>query len=196
MADNRNISSLVNTNTLNNLSKSNRPKSFGDQSSNPEKLVNSSLGKKQELQIELKKLVVKEIEEKVKYGETLLSLYKQYQPSPPTKPTLTFEQYEQKKIEAEVEYTNIIIEIDLQKNEINKQIQDISKDPYQNIKNIRNATTSDKIIGGLAGAAVLAQTVGAGVSGVQSVAFPIANAISSVNATARAVNNLRSIIGR
>jgi len=67
---------------------------------------------------------------------------------------------------------------------------------YQNIKNIRNATTSDKIIGGLAGAAVLAQTVGAGVSGVQSVAFPIANAISSVNATARAVNNLRSIIGR
>jgi hypothetical protein len=135
MADNRNISSLVNTNTLNTLSNVKRPKSFGDQSSNPEKLVNSSLGKKQELQIELKKLVVKEIEEKVKYGETLLSLYKQYQPSPPTKPTLTFEQYEQKKIEAEVEYTNIIIEIDLQKNEINKQIQDISKDPYQNIKN-------------------------------------------------------------
>jgi hypothetical protein len=135
MADNRNISSLVNTNTLNTLSNVKRPKSFGDQSSNPEKLVNSSLGKKQELQIELKKLVAKEIEEKVKYGETLLSLYKQYQPSPPTKPTLTFEQYEQKKIEAEVEYTNIIIEIDLQKNEINKQIQDISKDPYQNIKN-------------------------------------------------------------
>jgi hypothetical protein len=135
MADNRNISSLVNTNTLNTLSNVKRPKSFGDQSSNPEKLVNSSLGKKQELQIELKKLIAKEIEEKVKYGETLSILYKQYQPSPPTKPTLTFEQYEQKKIEAEVEYTNIIIEIDLQKNEINKQIQDISKDPYQNIKN-------------------------------------------------------------
>jgi hypothetical protein len=135
MADNRNISSLINTNTLNTLSNVKRPKSFGDQSSNPEKLVNSSLGKKQELQIELKKLVVKEIEEKVKYGETLSNLYKQYQPSPPTKPTLTFEQYEQKKIEAELEYTNIIIEIDFQKNEINKQIQDISKDPYQNIKN-------------------------------------------------------------
>ena len=135
MADNRNISSLVNTNTLNTLSNVKRPKSFGDQSLNPERLVNSSLGKKQELQIELKKLVVKEIEEKVKYGETLSNLYKQYQPSPPTKPTLTFEQYEQKKIEAELEYTNIIIEIDLQKNEINKQIQDISKDPYQNIKN-------------------------------------------------------------
>ena len=135
MADNRNISSLVNTNTLNTLSNVKRPKSFGDQSSNPERLVNSSLGKKQELQIELKKLVVKEIEEKVKYGETLLSLYKQYQPTPPTKPTLTFEQYEQKKTEAEIEYTNIIIEIDLQKNEISKQIQDILKDPYQNIKN-------------------------------------------------------------
>jgi hypothetical protein len=135
MADNRNISSLVNTNTLNTLSNVKRPKSFGDQSLNPERLVNSSLGKKQELQIELKKLVVKEIEEKVKYGETLSNLYKQYQPSPPTKPTLTFEQYEQKKIEAELEYTNIIIEIDFQKNEINKQIQDISKDPYQNIKN-------------------------------------------------------------
>jgi len=64
---------------------------------------------------------------------------------------------------------------------------------YQNIKNIKNATTSDKIIGGLAGAAVLAQTVSAGVSGVQSVAFPIANALSSVNATARAVNNLRNV---
>lgn len=67
---------------------------------------------------------------------------------------------------------------------------------YQNIKNVKNASTSDKIIGGLAGAAALASTVKAGVGGVQSVAFPIANAISTVNATARAVNNLRSIVGR
>ena len=98
-------------------------------------LVNSSLGKKQELQKELKKLVTKEIEEKVKYGKILNDLYNQYQPTPPSKSILTFEQYEQKKIEAEAAYNNIIIEINLQKNEINKQIQDISNDPYQNIKN-------------------------------------------------------------
>jgi hypothetical protein len=136
MADNRNISSLVNTNTLNTLSSVQRPKSFGDQTSNDsEKIVNSSLGKKQELQLELKKLVTKEIEEKVKYGKTLNDLFNQFQPPPPTKATLTFEQYELKKKEAEVAYTNIINEISLQKNEINKQIQDISNDPYQNIKN-------------------------------------------------------------
>ena len=46
MADNRNISSLVNSNTLNTLSSVIRPKSFGDQlSNNNEKIVNSSLGK-------------------------------------------------------------------------------------------------------------------------------------------------------
>ena len=136
MADNRNISSLVNSNTLNTLSSVIRPKSFGDQlSNNNEKIVNSSLGKKQELQIELQKLVTKESEEKVKYGKILNDLFNQFQPTPPTKATLTFEQYEKEKIEAEVLYTNIIIEIDLQKNEIDKQIQDISNDPYKNIKN-------------------------------------------------------------
>ena len=136
MADNRNISSLVNSNTLNTLSSVIRPKSFGDQlSNNNEKIVNSSLGKKQELQLELKKLDAKESEEKVKYGKILNDLFNQFQPTPPTKATLTFEQYEKEKIEAEVLYTNIIIEIDLQKNEIDKQIQDISNDPYKNIKN-------------------------------------------------------------
>ena len=136
MADNRNISSLVNSNTLNTLSSVIRPKSFGDQlSNNNEKIVNSSLGKKQELQLELKKLDAKESEEKVKYGKILNDLFNQFQPTPPTKATLTFEQYEQEKIKAEVAYTNIIIEIDLQKNEVNKQIQDISNDPYKNIKN-------------------------------------------------------------
>ena len=136
MADNRNISSLVNSNTLNTLSSVIRPKSFGDQlSNNNEKIVNSSLGKKQELKIEFDKLVTKESEEKVKYGKILNDLFNQFQPPPPTKATLTFEQYEQEKIEAEVAYTNIIIEIDLQKNEVNKQIQDISNDPYKNIKN-------------------------------------------------------------
>ena len=136
MADNRNISSLVNSNTLNTLSSVIRPKSFGDQlSNNNEKIINSSLGKKQELQIELQKLVTKESEEKVKYGKILNDLFNQFQPTPPTKATLTFEQYEKEKIEAEVLYTNIIIEIDLQKNEIDKQIQDISNDPYKNIKN-------------------------------------------------------------
>ena len=136
MADNRNISSLVNSNTLNTLSSVIRPKSFGDQlSNNNEKIVNSSLGKKQELKIEFDKLVTKEIKENVKYAKTLNDLFNQFQPTPPTKATLTFEQYEQKKIEAEIAYTNIIIEIDLQKNEINKQIKDISNDPYKNIKN-------------------------------------------------------------
>ena len=136
MADNRNISSLVNSNTLNTLSSVIRPKSFGDQlSNNNEKIVNSSLGKKQELKIEFDKLVTKESEEKVKYGKILNDLFNQFQPPPPTKATLTFEQYEQEKIKAEVAYTNIIIEIDLQKNEVNKQIQDISNDPYKNIKN-------------------------------------------------------------
>ena len=136
MADNRNISSLVNSNTLNTLSSVIRPKSFGDQlSNNNEKIINSSLGKKQELHIELQKLVTKESEEKVKYGKILNDLFNQFQPTPPTKATLTFEQYEKEKIEAEVLYTNIIIEIDLQKNEIDKQIQDISNDPYKNIKN-------------------------------------------------------------
>ena len=136
MADNRNISSLVNSNTLNTLSSVIRPKSFGDQlSNNNEKIVNSSLGKKQELQLELKKLDAKESEEKVKYGKILNDLFNQFQPTPPTKATLTFEQYEKEKIEAEVLYTNIIIEIDFQKNEIDKQIQDISNDPYKNIKN-------------------------------------------------------------
>ena len=136
MADNRNISSLVNSNTLNTLSSVIRPKSFGDQlSNNNEKIVNSSLGKKQELKIEFDKLVTKESEEKVKYGKILNDLFNQFQPTPPTKATLTFEQYEKEKIEAEVLYTNIIIEIDLQKNEIDKQIQDISNDPYKNIKN-------------------------------------------------------------
>jgi hypothetical protein len=136
MADNRNISSLVNSNTLNTLSSVIRPKSFGDQLSNDtEKIVNSSLGKKQELQFNLAKLVQDEVEEKVKYAKTLNDLFNQFQPPPPTKATLTFEQYEQKKIEAEILYTNIIIEIDLQKNEVNKQIQDISNNPYQNIKN-------------------------------------------------------------
>ena len=136
MADNRNISSLVNSNTLNTLSSVIRPKSFGDQlSNNNEKIVNSSLGKKQELKIEFDKLVTKESEEKVKYGKILNDLFNQFQPTPPTKATLTFEQYEKEKIEAEVLYTNIIIEIDFQKNEIDKQIQDISNDPYKNIKN-------------------------------------------------------------
>ena len=136
MADNRNISSLVNSNTLNTLSSVIRPKSFGDQlSNNNEKIVNSSLGKKQELKIEFDKLVTKESEEKVKYGKILNDLFNQFQPTPPTKATLTFEQYEKEKIEAEVLYTNIIIEIDLQKNEIDKQIKDISNDPYKNIKN-------------------------------------------------------------
>ena len=136
MADNRNISSLVNSNTLNTLSSVIRPKSFGDQlSNNNEKIVNSSLGKKQELQLELKKLDAEKIEENVKYAKILNDLFNQFQPTPPTKATLTFEQYEKEKIEAEVLYTNIIIEIDLQKNEIDKQIQDISNDPYKNIKN-------------------------------------------------------------
>ena len=76
MADNRNISSLVNSNTLNTLSSVIRPKSFGDQlSNNNEKIINSSLGKKQELQIELQKLVTKESEEKVKYGKILNDLF-------------------------------------------------------------------------------------------------------------------------
>ena len=136
MADNRNISSLVNSNTLNTLSSVIRPKSFGDQlSNNNEKIVNSSLGKKQELQLELKKLDAEKIEENVKYAKILNDLFNQFQPTPPTKATLTFEQYEKEKIEAEVLYTNIIIEIDLQKNEIDKQIKDISNDPYKNIKN-------------------------------------------------------------
>ena len=136
MADNRNISSLVNSNTLNTLSSVIRPKSFGDQlSNNNEKIVNSSLGKKQELQLELKKLDAEKIEENVKYAKILNDLFNQFQPTPPTKATLTFEQYEKEKIEAEVLYTNIIIEIDFQKNEIDKQIQDISNDPYKNIKN-------------------------------------------------------------
>jgi hypothetical protein len=66
---------------------------------------------------------------------------------------------------------------------------------YQNIKNVKNATTSDKIIGGLAGASVLSETVGAGTnSGVRNVAFPVASTISSVNATARAVNNLKTAV--
>jgi hypothetical protein len=136
MADNRNISSLVNTNTLNTLSGVQRPKSFGDQLSNDtEKIVNSSLGKKQELQLELKKLVTEKIEENVKYVKTLNDLFNQFQPSPPTKATLTFEQYELKKKDAETAYTKRTNEIDLQKNEIDKQIKDISNDPYQNIKN-------------------------------------------------------------
>ena len=80
----RNVSSLVNTNTLNNLSKSNSPKSFGDQISNKtNKIVNSSLGKKLELQLELAKLVQDEVNEKIKYGETLLNLYKSFSPPPP-----------------------------------------------------------------------------------------------------------------
>jgi len=136
MADNRNISSLVNTNTLNTLSGVQRPKSFGDQLSNDtEKIVNSSLGKIQELQLELKKLVTKEIEENVKYVKILNDLLNQFQPTPPTKATLTFEQYELKKKDAETAYTKRTNEIDLQKNEIDKQIKDISNDPYQNIKN-------------------------------------------------------------
>ena len=94
MADNRNISSLVNSNILNTLSSVIRPKSFGDQlSNNNEKIVNSSLGKKQELKIEFDKLVTKESEEKVKYGKILNDLFNQFQPPPPTKATLTFEQY-------------------------------------------------------------------------------------------------------
>jgi hypothetical protein len=136
MADNRNISSLVNTNTLNTLSGVIRPKSFGDQLSNDnEKIVNSSLGKKQELQFDFDELVSDEIEENVKYAKTLNDLFNQFQPPPPTKATLTFEQYELKKKEAEVLYTKRINEIKLQKNEINKQILDISNNPYQNIKN-------------------------------------------------------------
>jgi hypothetical protein len=136
MADNRNISSLVNTNTLNILSSVQRPKSFGDQLSNDnEKIVNSSLGKKQELQVELKKLVTEKIEETVKYEKTLNDLFNQFQPPPPTKATLTFEQYELKKKDAETAYTKRTNKIDLQKNEIDKQIKDISNDPYQNIKN-------------------------------------------------------------
>ena len=50
MAGNRNVSSLVNNDTLNNLSKSNSPKSFGDQiSKGNEKIVNSTLNKNLEL---------------------------------------------------------------------------------------------------------------------------------------------------
>jgi hypothetical protein len=136
MADNRNISSLVNTNTLNTLSSVNAPKSFGDQiSNNSEKIINSSLGKKQQLQFDFDKLVSDEIEENVKYAKTLNDLFNQFQPPPPTKATLTFEQYELKKKEAEVLYTKRINEIKLQKNEIDKQIKDISNDPYKNIKN-------------------------------------------------------------
>jgi hypothetical protein len=72
VADNRNISSLVNTNTLNTLSSVNAPKSFGDQiSNNSEKIINSSLGKKQQLQFDFDKLVSDEIEENVKYAKTL-----------------------------------------------------------------------------------------------------------------------------
>jgi hypothetical protein len=55
MAGNRNVSSLVNNDTLNNLSKSNSPKSFGDQiSKGNEKIVNSTLNKNQELKDEYK----------------------------------------------------------------------------------------------------------------------------------------------
>jgi hypothetical protein len=150
MADNRNVSSLVNTNILNNLSKSKIPKSFGDQISNKiSKIVNSSLGKKQELQLDLVKLVQDEVLEKVKYGETLLNLYKRYNPSPPTKSTLTFEQYEKEKVEAEIKYNKRITEIQIQKNEVNKKIQDISTSPYKKIKdrtNKREARTKKKII--------------------------------------------------
>lgn len=136
MATNRNISSLVNTNTLNNLSKSNRPKSFGDQvSNNSNKIVNSSLGKKQQLQLDLAKLVQDEIDEKIKYGENLSTLYNQFNPTPPTKPTLTLEQYEIEKLLITELYNKKISEIQIQKNDINLQIQNISKDSYKNEKN-------------------------------------------------------------
>ena len=132
----RNISSLVNTNILNTLSKSNSPKSFGDQISNiNNKTINSSLGKKQQLQHELSKLIQKEVDQKIKYGEDLSILYKQYNPSPPTKPTLTFEQYELEKIDVKIEYDDNISTIQIQKNDINLKLQDISKDEYKNIKN-------------------------------------------------------------
>lgn len=149
MANNRNVSSLVNTNTLNNLSKSKSPKSFGDQvSNNDSKIVNSSLGKKQELQLELAKLVQVEVEEKIKYGEDLVNLSKQFNPPPPTKPTLTFEQYEFEKVETERRYNERITEIQVQKNEINQQIQLIATSPYNKEKNNtkrREARTKRKI---------------------------------------------------
>jgi hypothetical protein len=149
MANNRNISSLVNTNTLNNLSKSNSPKSFGDQISNKSsKIINSSLNKKQELQLELAKLIQVEVDEKVKYGEDLVNLSKQFNPPPPTKPTLTLEQYELEKSNVTLFYNERIAEIQIQKNDINQKIQDISEDPKKNIKNAikrRNQRNKRKI---------------------------------------------------
>jgi hypothetical protein len=145
MADNRNVSSLVNTNTLNNLSKSNSPKSFGDQISNKNnKIVNSSLGKKIELQSELAKLTQDKIELDIKYTEDLFNLTKRLNPPPPTKSTLTFEQYELEKIEVKRNYDENNNEIQLQKKYIIQQQEKLSKDPYKNEK-ILNKKRNEKI---------------------------------------------------
>ena len=145
MATNRNISTLVNTDTLKTLSNINSPKSFGDQiSNNSKKIINSSLGKKQQLQLDLVKLVQEEVDEKIKYGQTLLSLYKRFTPPPPTKPTLTFEQYEFEKLLTTELYNKRIAEINIQKNDINLKIQEISNDPYKNEK-ILNKQRNQKI---------------------------------------------------
>lgn len=162
MAGNTNVSSLISSTVNNNLSKSNSPKSFGEQSVNDakKKLKTSSLGKEADLRLQIAKITEQIIELDVNHVknkkelqfqqyQSSQKLYNYYFPAPPLVPPADNErQYEEKSKDTNEEFAKLYLKeeenytkekelLEKQKTDLQQKLQDILNDPYKENKKFK-----------------------------------------------------------
>jgi len=133
------VSSLTNVDIVKNLTRSVKPKSFGEQLLNKEKekLIHSSLGKIKELKNEIQNNILRLFDLEIYHQQILQTL--QYQTkNPPNKPLLSIEEFQESLLIENTNYQEEKIKLQEERLSIQQKLQDILNDPYNKIKNNYN----------------------------------------------------------
>ncbi len=131
-----NVSSLISPGINKTLSTTGLPNAFGDQvkEAAKKKVISAALGQTQILQQKLEDTIKKKLELEVTHKSNLNKLENQYQPKPPTKPTLTEEEYKEAVANENARYAIEKESLNKQQQDTENQIQSINKDPKKNKK--------------------------------------------------------------
>ena len=131
-----NLSSLLPTNISKTLSRINPPKGFGKQIVNKElqKLKASLLGKVEQIKNEIEIVIAKTQDLVNNHTETLIELDNKFQPKPPSKPTLSYEEYQIAVNNENESFKLETIQLKTELTLLQQKIKDIITDPYKKIK--------------------------------------------------------------
>jgi hypothetical protein len=136
MANNINVSSLIPSEVNNTLSNIKNPKSFGDQiiDNSKQKLLQSSLGKIEEIKSQIQDIVLRLVNLEVDHAKNLQDLINQLNPPPPTKPTLSVEEYQEAVNIENLSYQQEKQRLQEVKVLLQERLNNILNDPLKNIK--------------------------------------------------------------